>query len=69
MILSALFFSSDKDDFGSALAALYSNRAACYSKTGDMKSCIEDCGAVLAINPYNTKVLVRRGSAYEAIER
>ncbi|XP_072042078.1 sperm-associated antigen 1-like isoform X2 [Amphiura filiformis] len=59
----------DKEDFGSALASLYSNRAACSTRIGDIKACIEDCGACLEMNPYNARVLVRRGAAYESKEK
>ncbi|XP_071803880.1 sperm-associated antigen 1-like [Asterias amurensis] len=59
----------EKESFSLALATLYSNRAACQSKTGHLKEAIADCDLALAIQPYSTKVLLRRASAYETLEK
>ncbi|XP_038052100.1 sperm-associated antigen 1-like [Patiria miniata] len=59
----------DKESFTAALASLYNNRSACNSKTGHLKETIEDCDAALEIQPYSAKALVRRGAAYDALEK
>lgn len=50
-------------------AILYSNRAACYLKTGECTSAISDCTTALSLSPHNTKALLRRASAYEMKEK
>ncbi|TPX31575.1 hypothetical protein SmJEL517_g05119 [Synchytrium microbalum] len=51
------------------LIAVFNNRAAARLKTGQFKEAIEDATAVLAIDDRDCKSLLRRASAYEAIER
>ncbi|KAJ8600935.1 hypothetical protein CTAYLR_005059 [Chrysophaeum taylorii] len=51
-----------------ALKAL-SNRAACYKQLSNFDGTIEDCTAVLEVEPDNVKSLVRRAQAFEAVER
>lgn len=51
------------------LSLMYSNRAACFLKTGDCQSTIADCTASLDLLPHSAKPLLRRASAYETMER
>eukprot|EP00632_Arachnochrysis_sp_CCMP2950_P005298 CAMPEP_0185706472 /NCGR_PEP_ID=MMETSP1164-20130828/21927_1 /TAXON_ID=1104430 /ORGANISM="Chrysoreinhardia sp, Strain CCMP2950" /LENGTH=320 /DNA_ID=CAMNT_0028373877 /DNA_START=184 /DNA_END=1146 /DNA_ORIENTATION=- len=51
-----------------ALKAL-GNRAACYKQLSNFDGTIEDCTAVLEVEPDNVKSLVRRAQAFEAVER
>lgn len=51
------------------LAILYSNRAASYLKDGNCNECIKDCTESLELVPFGFKALLRRASAYEALER
>ena len=52
------------------VAILYSNRAACYLKIGDCRSCVTDCNTAIAMAPANSyKPLLRRALAYETMER
>ncbi|XP_007530930.1 mitochondrial import receptor subunit TOM34 [Erinaceus europaeus] len=48
---------------------LYSNRAACHLKDGNCTDCIKDCTSALALVPFGMKPLLRRASAYEALEK
>lgn len=43
------------------------NRAACHVKMGDFVGCVEDCTAVLEVEPPNEKARLRRGIAYETL--
>ena len=56
-------------NYSHALATLHNNRAACKLKSGDDKSCIADCERVLELKPLDIKALLRRGSAYEHMEK
>ncbi|XP_069740560.1 mitochondrial import receptor subunit TOM34-like [Narcine bancroftii] len=51
------------------LSVLYSNRAACYLKIGNCSDCVKDCTASLELIPFALKPLIRRATAYEALER
>mmetsp|Transcript_43693 Transcript_43693/g.64120 ORF Transcript_43693/g.64120 Transcript_43693/m.64120 type:complete len:324 (-) Transcript_43693:332-1303(-) len=51
-----------------AIKAL-SNRAACYKQISNFDGTIEDCSAVLEVDPDNVKALVRRAQAFEGVER
>ena len=51
------------------LSLMYSNRAACHLKTGDLPGAVKDCTASLALIPHTVKPLLRRASAYEHLER
>jgi len=52
-------------------AVLMSNRAACFmtNTTQNYNEAIVDCSNALEINPNYLKALIRRGQAYEAIEK
>ncbi|XP_015334278.1 mitochondrial import receptor subunit TOM34 isoform X2 [Marmota marmota marmota] len=50
-------------------SVLYSNRAACHLKDGNCTDCIKDCNSALALVPFSMKPLLRRASAYEALEK
>jgi len=47
----------------------HSNRAACYKQISNFDGVIEDCTAVLEVEPDNVKALVRRAQAFEGVER
>ncbi|KAL7551337.1 hypothetical protein ACHAWF_014530 [Thalassiosira exigua] len=47
----------------------HSNRAACYKQISHFDGVIEDCTAVLEVDPENVKALVRRAQAFEGVER
>mmetsp|Transcript_5434 Transcript_5434/g.7116 ORF Transcript_5434/g.7116 Transcript_5434/m.7116 type:complete len:325 (+) Transcript_5434:153-1127(+) len=51
-----------------ALKAL-ANRAACYKQISNFDGTIEDCSAVLEVEPENVKALIRRAQAFEGVER
>jgi len=57
-----------KDQSELALKA-HSNRAACYKQISNFDGVIEDCTAVLEIEPENVKALIRRAQAFEGVER
>mmetsp|Transcript_27552 Transcript_27552/g.60646 ORF Transcript_27552/g.60646 Transcript_27552/m.60646 type:complete len:325 (-) Transcript_27552:724-1698(-) len=55
---------------GSDLALkAYANRAACYKQISNFDGVIEDCSAVLEVDPENVKALIRRAQAFEGVER
>jgi stress-induced-phosphoprotein 1 len=63
----ALAACSDKS---SAVAiSCYNNRAACYQQQSNFSGVIEDTSAVLEHQPSNTKALLRRGLAFEGMEK
>lgn len=47
----------------------YNNRAACHQQQSNYQAVIEDAGAVIEHEPNNTKALLRRGLAFEGVER
>jgi stress-induced-phosphoprotein 1 len=47
----------------------FANRAACYKQLSNFDGTIGDCTAVLEVEPDNSKALIRRAQAYEAVER
>ena len=51
------------------LALLLNNRAFCHLKNGDCRGCVEDSTRSLSLLPLNVKALIRRGSAYEMMEK
>ena len=52
------------------MAVLFSNRAACYLKIGDCRSCVADCNVAISMAPANSyKPLLRRALAYETMEK
>lgn len=48
---------------------MYSNRAACHLKTGDLPGAVKDCNSSLDLIPHSVKPLLRRAMAYEHLER
>ncbi|OWF49446.1 sperm-associated antigen 1-like [Mizuhopecten yessoensis] len=58
-----------KSDQAVNLSLLYSNRAACELKVGNCSASIKDCRKALDLVPHSIKPLLRRGSAYETLER
>ncbi|XP_053374130.1 sperm-associated antigen 1-like [Mercenaria mercenaria] len=51
------------------LSLMFSNRAACHLKTGDLPGAVKDCNASLHLIPHCVKPLLRRALAYEHLER
>merc|ERR1711957_57727 len=47
----------------------HADRAACYKQISNFDGVIEDCTAVLEVDPENVKALVRRAQAFEGVER
>jgi len=47
----------------------YNNRAACYQQQSNYSAVIEDTSHVLESDPQNTKALLRRGLAFEGMEK
>ena len=50
-------------------ATYYVNRALCHAQTSSHKRVIADCEEALLIQPENAKALLRRGMAYEGLEK
>ena len=50
-------------------SVLYSNRAACHSQHQNWHKMLEDCNLALEANPKNVKAMMRRGLAYEGLEK
>lgn len=50
-------------------AVFYANRAACHQQTHMYDLMISDCNAALAIDDTNVKAYLRRGIAYEGMEK
>jgi len=48
---------------------IYSNRALCYQQLRSPDDVIRDCNESLALVPTNVKSLMRRGYAYEAVDK
>jgi len=48
---------------------LFSNRAACHSQHQNWHKMLEDCNYALEENPKNVKAMMRRGLAYEGLEK
>lgn len=59
----------EKTDQRVNISLIYSNRAACYLKTGDCPHAIRDCTTALDLVPHSIKPLLRRANAYEILER
>ena len=59
----------DRKYFVNAFSALWSNRAACYVKMGDLKQGILDCVEAFTADNKNAKALVRRSNCYAGLER
>lgn len=60
--------SGDVAPGGTVMKAL-GNRSACYKQLSNFDGTIEDCTAVIDVEPENVKALVRRAQAFEAVER
>lgn len=57
------------DKAGPVAIGCYNNRAACYQQQSNYQCVIEDTSHVLEVDPQNTKALLRRGLAFEGMER
>lgn len=55
--------------FDQTLSILYSNRASCRQKIGDYKEAINDCDLSLALRDSNIKVLFKKASSLEMLEK
>jgi len=58
-----------KDNELEVKIACLSNRATCYAQHHNYKKVIEDTTRVLEYDPKHVKALIRRGLAYEAVEK
>jgi tetratricopeptide (TPR) repeat protein len=56
-------------DHAHSIATILSNRAACHLKNGDCRSCIDDASRSIELLPINLKSFIRRGQAYETLEK
>jgi len=59
----------EKKEHSELALKAFSNRAACYKQISNFDGTIEDCTAVIEIDPENVKALVRRAQAFEGVER
>jgi len=60
---------TEKDD-KAQVASIYNNRAACYVQLYHFNEVVKDCSESLKLMPENNpKAMLRRGLAYEALER
>jgi len=50
-------------------SVLYSNRAACHSQHQNWHAMLDDCNKAIEENPKNVKATMRRGLAYEGLEK
>jgi len=50
-------------------SVLYSNRAACHSQHQNWHAMLDDCNRAIEENPKNVKAVMRRGLAYEGLEK
>ncbi|KAG5489888.1 hypothetical protein JKF63_00005 [Porcisia hertigi] len=50
-------------------AVYYTNRAACHQQTHMYSLMVDDCNAAVDIDPTNVKAYLRRGIAYEGMEK
>lgn len=57
------------DDDVNEKATLFSNRAACYYQLRSYEEVVRDCTEALALVPNHTKSLLRRGLAFESLEK
>lgn len=58
------------DDKTSALAvSCYNNRSACHQQQSNFQAVIEDASAVIEVDEKNVKALMRRGLAFEGMEK
>eukprot|EP01102_Stenamoeba_stenopodia_P015776 TRINITY_DN5429_c0_g1_i1.p1 TRINITY_DN5429_c0_g1~~TRINITY_DN5429_c0_g1_i1.p1 ORF type:complete len:268 (+),score=76.49 TRINITY_DN5429_c0_g1_i1:233-1036(+) len=54
---------------GEEKSVLFTNRATCYAQLHQFTEVVNDCTDALKHNPKNAKALLRRGMAYEALEK
>jgi tetratricopeptide (TPR) repeat protein len=66
---AALDALGDGEDLVQERRVCFSNRAGCRLQLRDYGSVIADCGEVLAVDGCDVKALVRRGLAYEGLEK
>ncbi|XP_028414819.1 sperm-associated antigen 1-like [Dendronephthya gigantea] len=59
----------DRESYTSAVSSLLNNKAACYFKMGDCKQCVVECNESLKLIDDNIKTLLRRGTAFETMEK
>ena len=58
------------EDKSSALAlSCFNNRAACHQQASDFEKVVDDCCVVLRYEASNEKALLRRGLAYEGLQK
>jgi len=50
-------------------ADIYANRALCYRQLYDSKAVVSDATSALKLNPNHVKAMIRRGQAYESLEK
>jgi len=50
-------------------AHLHSNRAHCWVQLYEPTNVVSECTECLALDPKNTKALLRRGFAYESLDK
>jgi len=65
MLHPALSMTQDKNE----RSILYSNRAACHSQHQNWNKMLEDANLAIQENPKNVKAMMRRGLAYEGLEK
>lgn len=68
IVLNCCNFLIDSKAYRTSLATLFSNRAACYMKTGDCQQCIKDSNKSIEFQS-TPKAFVRRATAYETLEK
>lgn len=49
-------------------AIYHANKAACYMRLDDAAAAVDECNEALELDPEYTKALLRRSSAFEALE-
>jgi tetratricopeptide (TPR) repeat protein len=59
---------SNSTNDAAMLINLHNNRSSAYLKTGEYRSCVDDCNRVFELDADNTKALLRRASALELLE-
>lgn len=60
---------ADRESYASAVSSLLNNKAACYFKMGECKQCVLECNESLKLMNDNIKALLRRGTAFETMEK
>jgi len=65
----ALLRTTDDEKGQAVKADLHANLAACYVQLYEPKKVLENCEAAIKISPNHVKALLRRGQAYEALEK